>query len=118
IIATAHGLLMMIPDRIAGTAAANEDIYYRWGSRGWQRLETQSWLEDLAKRLPTGFGVWKGIVLDLERMKAGSAVWRGGGANCCPAGGRGWIEVAYPGEGLGIDTFRHDPPDDTGLCVQ
>lgn len=118
IIVTAHGLLMMIPDRIAGTAAANEDIYYRWGSSGWQRLETQSWLADLAKRLPTGFGVWKGIVPDLERMKAGSAVWRDGDANCCPTGGWVCVELAYRGEVLVIDTLRHDPQDNTGVCVQ
>jgi hypothetical protein len=118
IIVTTHDLLMMIPDRIAGTAAANEDIYYRWGSSGWQRLETQSWLEDLAKRLPNGFLVWKGIVPDLERMTAGSAVWRDGDANCCPTGGWVCVGLAYRGEVLVIDTLRHDPQDNIGVCTK
>jgi hypothetical protein len=117
IIATAHGLLLMIPDRIGGTAAANEDIYYRWDRSAWRQLETQSWLEELARRLPKGFGVWKGIVPDLQRMKAGSAVWRDGDANCCPTGGSVCVELAYRKDALVIDTVRHDPTDTAGACA-
>ena len=117
LISTAHDLLLMIPDRIGGTAAANEDIYYRWGSNGWQRLETQAWLEELAKRLPRGFGVWKGIIPDLQRMKASFAVWREGDANCCPTGGWVCVELAYRKDALVIDTVRHDPKD-TAECLR
>ena len=116
IIATSSGLLLWIPDRIGGTAAANEDIYYRWGARRWQRLETLSWLEDLAKRLPRGFGVWKGIVPDLSHMKASSAVWRDGDVNCCPTGGSVCVELAYRGDALVIDKFQHDLDADAGVC--
>src|SRR5262249_21689921 len=49
---------------------------------------------------------------------AGSAVWRDGDANCCPTGGWVCVGLDYRGEVLVIDTLRHDPQDNTGVCAQ
>lgn len=98
------GRVLMVPLRITGSASANDDRYFLHDGGGWVRLDTQAWLEDLAQRLPEGHAVWKGIVLDFERMRAESPVWREGDANCCPTGG--WVDVEFALEGRTLTIAR------------
>lgn len=51
-------------------------------------IDTQSWLADLERRLPQGWGAWKGIYPDYETFTAWGRLWQAGDGNCCPTAGR------------------------------
>jgi hypothetical protein len=51
-------------------------------------IDTQSWLTDLQRRLPEGWGAWKGIYPDFETFAASTPLWQAGDGNCCPTAGR------------------------------
>jgi hypothetical protein len=61
-------------------------------------VDTTSWLDTLAKRLPKGLGAWKGVYPDYRTMKASTPLWRTGDGNASPTGGRAAIRLGWRGD--------------------
>lgn len=98
--------VLYLPHRFSGTGAVNEDQYLLLRNGRWNEIDTESWRDELNKRLPAGTGIWKGVELDLQKMRAESALWKDGDANCCPSGGKVQIDFALRDLRLEIEDVR------------
>ena len=94
ILRTGHGTFLYLPIRVDGTGSYNESEYYLRAGGAWQRLDSESWLKDLASRLPPGREIWKGVWPNLATLRAESGLWRKGDGNCCPTGGQVRVRLA------------------------
>jgi len=81
------GLILDIPVYLAGTGHFNGSGYFIREEGRWEAIDFKSWQRELARRLPKGFGVWKGPWPDLRKLIFESPLWRDRDANCCPTGG-------------------------------
>jgi hypothetical protein len=91
----------------SGTGNFNEERLFVWRNGAWTDLDTESWLDDLAKRLPLGYGAWKGVYPDYGRMTAATPLWRKDvDGNCCPTGGRADIALGWQGDRLTVKSVR------------
>lgn len=66
------GQLLLIPGHLEGTGNFNAGILYRREGEAFLEIDTQSWLADLERRLPQGWGAWKGIYPDYGTFRAWS----------------------------------------------
>jgi hypothetical protein len=115
IIEAPFGTVLSIPERISGTAAANDDKYFRWIDDRWRLLDTTSWTAALRDSLPEGQHVWKGLQIDIRSLSVESGVWRDGDANCCPTGGTVHVQLRLEGDALTIERLEHRKPPEQGL---
>jgi hypothetical protein len=86
--------ILMLTIRLDGTGAGNASEYYARKNGAWQRIESESWIEDVRKKVPAGLEIWKGIWPDMRSMTAKAGLYRKGDANCCPTGGEAKITLA------------------------
>lgn len=101
--------LLWVPGTMAGTGEGNADVLYQRDDDGkWRQIETQSWRADLAKRLPKGFGAWKGIDYDFMGLGGTTELWRDSDANCCATGGRAYLSFDIKGDSLKLDGIQAD----------
>jgi hypothetical protein len=98
LIRTAAGVLLHIPGFDTGTGNFNRERLYVWRKTEWRLVDTSSWLDALAKRLPKGLGVWKGVYPDYRTMKASTPLWRTNDGNATPTGGRAAIRLGWRGD--------------------
>jgi uncharacterized protein len=82
------GKLLDVPGTMEGTGAFNAGSLYLMDGEKFSEIDTESWLFDLAKRLPKGWGAWKGIFPDYAKLTASTSLWKSGDGNCCPTAGR------------------------------
>jgi hypothetical protein len=101
----AAGTLFDIPIAISGTGAGNESQYYVRSAGRWERLDADTWLADLGKRIPKGLEIWKGVWPDLKTMRARAGLYREGDANCCPTGGAAEIRLGIRGRQFVIESM-------------
>lgn len=87
IIESSAGTVLVVPIRVDGTGSGNESEYYLRQEGIWLRLDATSWLQELRRRIPEQFGMWKGLWPDLRTMTAKTGLYRPDDANCCPTGG-------------------------------
>lgn len=92
--------LLWVSGRMAGTGDGNADILYQKQVGKWVEIDTGSWQDDLAKRLPKGFGAWHGVDYDLANLGAETELWKEGDANCCATGGRATLDFEIAGNTL------------------
>jgi uncharacterized protein YecT (DUF1311 family) len=78
------GQLLVIPGHLEGTGNFNAGALFRQEGDTFPEIDTQSWLADLQRRLPQGWGAWKGIYPDFETFAASTPLWQAGDGNCCP----------------------------------
>jgi len=88
IIQSPAGKLLDVPGSMDGTGAFNAGSLYALEGDKPEEIDIESWLDDLAKRLPKGWGAWKGIFPDYRTLSASTALWKTGDGNCCPTAGR------------------------------
>ncbi|MBI3328780.1 MAG: hypothetical protein HYZ81_19010 [Nitrospinae bacterium] len=95
IIENAFGTLLFVPIRLDGTGVGNVSEYYLWhqDKAEWRRLDAETWLQDLRKRIPPGLHIWKGIWPNLQRMTAEAGLYQDGDAQASPTGGTARIEL-------------------------
>lgn len=99
IVRNSTGTMLYVPIELAGAGHGNMSEYFVLDQqRGWRQLDAQSWLKDLASRLPPGREIWKGVWPDLETMEATAGLYRPGDGNCCPSGGSARIELGIDGD--------------------
>ncbi len=92
-----------VPGVHAGSGAGNADVLFRWDSPDSRRLtqiDTWSWRDDLAERLPEGLGIWQGVRFDWPHMTAFTPLWQDGDGNCCGTGGTAILSFAIEGDRL------------------
>jgi hypothetical protein len=99
-------MLLHIPGSESGTGNFNRERLLVWRRDHWQDVDTTSWLEDLARRLPAGHGVWKGVYPDYLALTASTPLWRDGDANACPTGGRADIRLGWHGDAIVVNAIR------------
>jgi len=109
ILSTPLGPVLFVPLRFSGTGSLNDDRYLVWREAAWKRLDSTSWHRELTAWLPDGHAVWKGVVLDLERMRAETPVWKEHDGNCCPTGGSIKVELALDEDTLVIERAEYTP---------
>lgn len=77
-------------------------------------LDVTSWSRDLGKWLPKGHGIWKGVKIDMNTLKAESPVWKEEDANCCSTGGHVEIMFYIKDNRLYIKDVKYEP-DNSGV---
>jgi uncharacterized protein len=87
------GKLLNVPGMMAGTGAFNAGSLYLMDGEKLSEIDTESWLFDLARRLPKGWGAWKGIFPDYAKLTAATPLWKSGDGNCCPTAGRATLRL-------------------------
>ena len=93
IIPSPAGRLLDVPGSMDGTGAFNAGSLYALEGDKPEEIDIESWLDDLAKRLPKGWGAWKGIFPDYRTLGASTPLWKTGDGNCCPTAGRATIKL-------------------------
>lgn len=96
-------VFLQIPGGMEGTGDFNAEALFLFGKTMLRDVDSESWLHDLARRLPRGLAAWKGIYPDYAAMTAGTPLWRGGDANCCPTGGYATIRLGLKGDRLTVE---------------
>jgi uncharacterized protein len=87
------GKLLHVPGTMAGTGAFNAGALYLMDGEKLSEIDTESWLFDLAKRLPKGWGAWKGIFPNYAKLTAVTPLWKSGDGNCCATAGRATLRL-------------------------
>jgi hypothetical protein len=104
-----QGVLLKIPHRSTADANAEVDNILQWQNEGhWQMVDTQSWIEDLQNRLPTGCSVVGETLVNYEQMKASNYLWKPSDENCCPTCGRFSATLAFEEGRLVIKEIQHN----------
>jgi hypothetical protein len=99
--------ILHVPANESGTGNFNHEIVYVWRPDGWHDADVTSWLRDLARRLPKGLAVWKGVYSDYVKMKAETPLWRVDvDGNCCPSGGGAKIDLQWQGDHIAVRGVR------------
>lgn len=98
LIRTPAGVLLHIPGFDTGTGNSNRERLYVWRKAEWRLVDTTSWLDALARRLPKSLGAWKGVYPDYRTMKATTPLWRTNDGNALPTGGRAAIRLGWRGD--------------------
>jgi uncharacterized protein len=87
------GKLLDVSGTMEGTGAFNAGSLYLMDGDKLSEIDTESWLFDLAKRLPKGWGAWKGIFPNYAKLTASTPLWKSGDGNCCPTAGRATLKL-------------------------
>jgi uncharacterized protein len=87
------GKLLNVPGMMAGTGAFNAGSLYLMDGEKMSEIDIESWLFDLGKRLPKGWGAWKGIFPDYAKLTATTPLWKSGDGNCCATAGRATLRL-------------------------
>ena len=87
------GKLLNLPGMMAGTGAFNAGSLYLVDGEKLSEIDIESWLVDLGKRLPKGWGAWKGIFPDYAKLTAATPLWKSGDGNCCATAGRATLRL-------------------------
>lgn len=105
IIRNRFGTILYLPIVVDGTGNMNESEYYLLDKGTWQRIDSEAWLADLAKRVPPGREMWKGVWPDLHTMRAEAMLYNSGDGNCCPSGGSALVRLAIRDKKFVIDSL-------------
>jgi uncharacterized protein len=101
-----HRTLLQIPAYESGTGNFNRERLLVWRDGRWRNVDITSWEAELARRLPAGEGVWKGIYPDYLALKASTPVWRKDDGNACPGGGRADLVLAWREDRITLESIR------------
>lgn len=101
-----HDTLLVAPVQISGTGSFNDNDYFIYKLGRWVPMDSESWLADLSKYIPSGLEIWKGVEPNVASMTASASLYRPGDANCCPSGGTALIDLMIAGNRLSIKTVR------------
>jgi hypothetical protein len=100
-------VLLHIPGSESGTGNFNRERLFVWRNGQWGDVDTTGWLDELARRLPKGYGAWKGIYPDYVRMKASTPLWREGDGNACGSGGRADLVLGWQADRIVLRGIQH-----------
>jgi uncharacterized protein len=95
-----------IPAYESGTGNFNRERLFVWRDGRWRDADVTGWLDDLARRLPVGEGVWQGVFPDYVALKASTPIWRKDDGNACPGGGRAELLLGWRGDRIFLKSVR------------
>jgi len=98
--------MLQIPAHESGTGNFNRERLFVWRDGRWRDVDITSWEGELARRLPAGEAVWKGIFPDYVALKASTPVWRKDDGEACPSGGRADLGLGWRGDRITLETIR------------
>lgn len=98
----AEGTYVALPGYGQGTGSQWMGVLFRWNGTGRAptEIDAQSWLSDLAERLPPGLSVWKGPGFEWGSLIAHSPLWQDTDGNCCSTGGEVVVDLKVEGDRL------------------
>jgi len=96
------GSLLLVSGHLEGTGNFSAGALYLVEGATVAEIDTESWLGDLQRQLPKGWGAWKGIYPDFEKFTATTPLWQTGDGNCCPTAGKADIVLGLEGRRLVI----------------
>lgn len=100
------GTLLWIPGHMEGTGNFNAERLYFSHDGSWEDIDTTSWQDDMARRLPHGLYAAKGIYPDYRKMTAATPLWGPTDGNCCPSGGRATFRLGLKDRRLSLEDIR------------
>lgn len=103
------GTWVAVPGYYGGSGSHNADVVFRWtedAARRLAQIDNTSWRDDLARRLPAGLEVWKGVQIQYEYMGATTPLWQPDDGNCCATGGSAQLSFSLQGDRLILDDVR------------
>lgn len=108
IVLNSFGAVMELPFHVASTCDCNGSTYYLWrrNTRQWQRLDWDSWHEDLNRRLPAGLTSVDGFWPNLKSMTAQGGLWRRNDAHADPTGGTVTIQLGIIGSRFVLKSLK------------
>ena len=88
-----------------------EDVVFEWsdGAR-LSQIDTWSWRDDLAERLPPGLTLPRNVAIDMTDLTARTPLWLGEGDTNEPDGGEATLRFVLEGDRLVLDTVRVRDP--------
>ncbi|MDP2765605.1 MAG: hypothetical protein Q8O54_12305, partial [Brevundimonas sp.] len=92
-----------VPGVRAGSGSGNADVLFRWDfpdSRRLTQIDTWSWRDSLAERLPPGLEILQGIRFDWTNMMAVTPLWQDGDGHCCGTAGTAILSFEIAGDRL------------------
>jgi uncharacterized protein len=107
--------LLHVPVVEDGTGNFNRERLYVWRDNTWFDVDTMSWLNDLARRLPNGIDVEQGVFPDYAKLRASTPLWRTAtDGDACPSAGRANLSFGWRGDTLILKSIMRRPA--TGDC--
>jgi hypothetical protein len=83
LVTSAAGRLLVLRGHMEGTGNFSADALYLYDKGQVNEIDIESWQSDLRRRLPNGWGAWKGIYPDYQALIASTPLWQNGDSNCC-----------------------------------
>ncbi|HEX9521823.1 MAG TPA: hypothetical protein VF949_02575 [Reyranella sp.] len=72
----------------------------------WHDADVTAWHDELARRLPNGLVILKGVYPDYETMTAETPVWLEQDGPQCAEGGRANVELQWRGDRIAVGGVR------------
>lgn len=101
------GPLVRVRECLMGTGGCRDRVY-RLGPEGRMTALRPEYLESLRAHLPEGWGIWKGVFVDVDSLTAWAPVYMPGDPNCC-ASHRARLALHAAGGALALDGLRIEP---------
>ncbi len=88
-----------------------EDVVFEWSDGApLNQIDTWSWRDDLAERLPPGLTLPRNVAIDMTDLTARTPLWLGEGDTNEPDGGEATFRFVLEGDRLVLDTVRVRDP--------
>lgn len=107
LVVTEYGTLLKMTNKISGTGAGQEHNLFRYKNGLWVAVDTDSFRTEIGKRLPKGYGIWKGFDIDLTTWQLELPVWKPDDVNCCPSGGKVKIRLTLKEDRLSVSDLEY-----------
>ncbi|HUH86249.1 MAG TPA: hypothetical protein VLX85_16695 [Stellaceae bacterium] len=97
---------LVVPGRLEGTGDVDAGLLYFFDPEHraiLRDVDTDAWQRELARRLPKGMAVWKGMHPDYAKMTVETPLWKKSDGNCCPTAGSATIVLGFKGQRLVVE---------------
>lgn len=108
IVTSTDRVLLYLPIALDGTGNGNASEYYLRRDGQWERIDSESWLADLQRQLPSWLDLWKGVWPDVQTLKADAALYRPDDHDCCPTGGTVHIQLGIRDRRFVVESMTTD----------
>ncbi len=101
-----QGVLLDLPGMMDGTGHFSAETLFVFRDAAWRQVDTDSWLAQMAAKLPKGKEVWKGVYPDWAKMTAQTPLWKPTDGNCCPTAGSASATLKLDGDKIELVSLK------------